>query len=151
MRMSFQEQAKDAIRASGGRITNQREILLDLLAGIEADIDADALHQRASAIDPNISVPTVYRTLHTLEEAQVIASRYASQDHERKLYHRNENGQTSHFSFTCRRCGRRTSYQTDLIQQLKQEVETRFTAEVSTICMCASGLCAECCEEEERA
>jgi Fe2+ or Zn2+ uptake regulation protein len=148
--MSFQEEAKDAIRASGGRITTQREILLDLLAGIDGDIDADALHQRASAIDPNISVPTVYRTLHTLEDAQIIISRYASQDHERKLYHRNENGSPSHLTFTCSRCGRRTSFQSSLIQQLKQDVETQFAAELSTLCLCASGLCAECREEEEQ-
>jgi len=146
--MSFQEQAKDAIRASGGRITSQREILLDLLATVDGDIDADALHQRASVIDPNISVPTVYRTLHTLEEAQIIVSRYASQDHERKLYHRNEDGSHSHLTFTCSRCGRRMTVQSTLIQQLTREIEAQFAAQVSALCLCGSGLCAECREEE---
>lgn len=145
--MSFQEQAKDAIRASGGRITNQREILLNLLASIDGDIDAEALYQRASAIDPNISVPTVYRTLHALEEAQIIRSRYASQDHERKLYHRPEDGGIYHF--TCRRCGQRMPFQSASIQHLKHEVAEQFAWEITTLCICASGLCAECRDEEK--
>lgn len=145
--MTFQEQAKEAIRTSGGRITSQRELLLDVLAHVEGDIDAEALHQQASEHDPNLSLPTVYRTLHTLEAAHIIQSRYVSRDHERKVYRIHKHEDTFHF--TCRRCGRLIPYQSELVTRLKQELSTTIGGDVLTLCMCASGLCADCREEEQ--
>lgn len=145
--MTFQERAADAIRASGGRITNQRELLLDLLANIETDVDAETLYQLASERDPDISLPTVYRTLHTLETAQIIASHYVSSDHERKVYRPNTHEDVFHF--TCRHCGQVTSIQSNLIEQLRQDVSTQLGADVLTLCLCASGLCADCRREEK--
>lgn len=143
--MTFQEQASDAIRASGGRMTTQREILLDLLADIDDDINAEHLYQLATERDPAISLPTVYRTLHTLEDTEIIASHYVSSDHERKVYRINT--ETDVFHFTCRKCGRVSTFQSDLIKQLKQELSTQLAAEVATVCMCAGGLCADCRKE----
>lgn len=143
--MTFQQQAKDVIHASGGRITSQRELLLDLLAETADDIDAETLHQRASEQDPTISLPTVYRTLKTLEDAQVITSRYVSTDHDRKLYR--VQGEHSHYLFTCRNCGCVTQFQSDFIRLLKDELISKLNADVQSLCVCASGLCAACQKE----
>lgn len=145
--MTFQERAFAAIRASGGRITSQRELLLDLLAHLETDIDAEQLHRLASTHDPNISLPTVYRTLHTLEAAHIVTSQYVSSDHERKVYRVHSHDDAFHF--TCRRCGRVLAFQSDLVDQLKADLTAQFGAEVLTLCMCAGGLCANCREYEE--
>ena len=144
--MTFQEQAKEAIRASGGRITTQRELLLHLLDTLDSDVDAETLHQLASQSDPNISLPTVYRTLHTLENARVIASQYISSDHERKVYRVMQD--TQRFHFTCSRCGQVTVFQSDLISRLISELNSQLDAEVMNLCMCAGGLCSDCREEQ---
>jgi Fe2+ or Zn2+ uptake regulation protein len=140
---TFQQRAVIALRARGGRITPQRELLLDLLAGADADIDADSLHQLASDADPNISLPTVYRTLNTLEDAEIITSQYVSREHERKVYHISDDKEDI-FHFTCRQCGRVTAVQSVMIGQLKREISIKLGAEVSSVCMCAGGLCADC-------
>jgi len=145
--MTFQDAAKEAIRASGGRITNQREILLDLIADIDRDIDAEQLHQQAIQYDPNISVPTVYRTLHTLEEAELLQARYVSNDHDRKVYFIDSSEDVCHF--TCQRCGKRITFTPLLLDQLKQDIRGQLAVELRTLCMCASGLCAECSLKEE--
>ncbi len=144
--MTFQEQAKEAIRASGGRITGQRELLLDLIATHD-EIDAESLHQLASQQDAAISLPTVYRTLHTLEDAHVITSRYLSSDHDRKVY-RIQAELDLTFNFTCRRCGRVIPFQSRLVEQAKRELSAQLGAEVLTLCMCAGGLCPDCREEK---
>jgi Fe2+ or Zn2+ uptake regulation protein/Fe2+ transport system protein FeoA len=146
MMMAFRDEAKDAIRASGGRITTQRELLLDLLAEHTGGIDAEGLHQLAVQHDPTISLPTVYRTLHTLEDAHVIASHYVSTDHDRKLYRVKTEAESFHF--TCRNCGQVMVFQSALIGQLRQELGTQLGADVMTLCMCAGGLCADCRQEE---
>ncbi|MCA9884773.1 MAG: transcriptional repressor [Anaerolineae bacterium] len=144
--MTFQQQARDAIRDSGGRITPQREILFDLLAHVENDIDADALFRLAAQQDPNISLPTVYRTLNTLEDADVIAAQYVSTDHERKVYR--VNNRKNVFHFTCRRCGKVTPVTSKLVDQLRRELGSQIGADVVTLCMCAGGLCEDCRKEE---
>lgn len=143
--MSFQERAADAIRSSGGRMTRQRSILLDLLAHGSDDIDAEQLHQHAIQHDPRISLPTVYRTLHTLEAAHLVAPRFSSSDHERKVYRLVNSPDAVHF--TCRKCGRVISYESDLISQLKRDLADQLGADLATFCMCAGGLCADCRKE----
>lgn len=140
--MDFQTQAKSAIRDSGGRITPQRELLLALLAEVDADIDAEHLHQLAATHDPNISLPTVYRTLNTLEDAKILDAHYVSSDHERKVYRIKADEHVFHF--TCRACGKVTSFTSQFTPQLTHELRTQLGADVQSMCMCASGLCADC-------
>lgn len=146
--MTFQQKAKEAIRASGGRITNQREIILDLLAHAQDALDADSLYHSAIEFDPNISLPTIYRTLNTLESAQIIRSQYTSSDHDRKTYTVNNDNEAYAFHFTCRKCGQVTTFHSSLVAQLKNELSASLHAEIATLCMCAGGLCADCQQEE---
>lgn len=147
--MTFQQQATEAIRTSGGRMTAQRELLLDLLATTATDIDVETLHQLASQQDAGISLPTVYRTLNTLEQAGLITPLYVSKDHERRVYRIKGNAEkTSTFHFTCRNCGQVIAFQSDLIAQIRTELTTQLGADISTLCMCAGGLCADCREEQ---
>jgi ferrous iron transport protein A len=145
--MTFQERAIQAIQASGGRVTHQRLILLEILADLHDDIDAERLHQRAIAQDPAISLPTVYRTLHTLEAAQLITPMYVSPEHERKVY-RLQNNDSQRFHFTCRDCGKVIPFQTALVHPLQAELLQKLGAEVTSFCMCVGGLCADCREKE---
>lgn len=146
--MTFQDRAKDAIRASGGRVTPQRALLLDLLATAAADLDAETLHQRAAAHDPLISLPTVYRTLHTLEGAGLVSSHFTSSDHERKLYH--VDTQTTRFHFTCQSCGVVIPFTSTLTDPLIETLNQQLGADVRSLCMCAGGLCAACREENDQ-
>ncbi len=57
---------------SGIRMTNQRQIILDVIEGSEDHPDVDQLHRRAIEHDRTISIATVYRTVKLFEEAEVI-------------------------------------------------------------------------------
>ncbi len=63
---------ENALRDAGVRITRQRRLLVQVLAEADDHPDANALHRRAHANDPKVSLATVYRTLSVLEEAGVI-------------------------------------------------------------------------------
>src|SRR6478735_8074869 len=56
----------------GLRITEQRKTIARVLGEAEDHPDVEALHARASAIDPNISIATVYRTVRLFEEAGIL-------------------------------------------------------------------------------
>ncbi len=56
----------------GLRITDQRRIIAKVLSESEDHPDVEALHRRASRIDSNISIATVYRTVRLFEEAGIL-------------------------------------------------------------------------------
>ena len=56
----------------GLRITEQRRVIARVLSDSEDHPDVEQLHHRASAIDPKISIATVYRTVRLFEEAGIL-------------------------------------------------------------------------------
>ncbi len=56
----------------GLRMTEQRRVIARVLSSADDHPDAEELHRRAVAVDPNISLATVYRTVKLFEEAGII-------------------------------------------------------------------------------
>lgn len=54
------------------RMTEQRRVIARVLSNAEDHPDVEELYRRASAIDPHISIATVYRTVRLFEEAGVV-------------------------------------------------------------------------------
>jgi Fur family ferric uptake transcriptional regulator len=53
-------------------MTEQRRVIARVLSDAEDHPDVEALYQRATEIDPRISIATVYRTVRLLEEAGIL-------------------------------------------------------------------------------
>ncbi len=56
----------------GLRITEQRRVIARVLSESDDHPDVEKLHVRAAAIDPGISIATVYRTVRLFEEAGIL-------------------------------------------------------------------------------
>ena len=56
----------------GMRMTEQRRIVARVLSEAHDHPDVEELHRRAHALDPHISIATVYRTVRLFEEAGII-------------------------------------------------------------------------------
>ena len=56
----------------GLRITEQRRVIARVLSESADHPDVDQLHARAAAIDPGISIATVYRTVRLFEDAGIL-------------------------------------------------------------------------------
>ena len=56
----------------GLRITEQRRVVARVLSEAEDHPDVEELHRRAAAIDPHISIATVYRTVRLFEESGIL-------------------------------------------------------------------------------
>jgi Fur family ferric uptake transcriptional regulator len=57
----------------GMRMTDQRRVVARVLSSSQDHPDVEELYHRAHAIDPHISIATVYRTVRLFEEAGIIA------------------------------------------------------------------------------
>lgn len=58
--------------ANGLRLTEQRRTIAAVLQDADDHPDVEELYNRASAIDPRISLATVYRTVKLFEEAGIL-------------------------------------------------------------------------------
>jgi Fur family ferric uptake transcriptional regulator len=56
----------------GMRMTDQRRVIARVLSDAHDHPDVEELHRRAHALDPHISIATVYRTVRLFEEAGII-------------------------------------------------------------------------------
>jgi Fur family ferric uptake transcriptional regulator len=56
----------------GMRMTEQRRVIARVLSSAADHPDVEEIHRRASAIDPKISIATVYRTMRLFEESGVV-------------------------------------------------------------------------------
>ncbi|MGB0922555.1 MAG: Fur family transcriptional regulator [Alphaproteobacteria bacterium] len=56
----------------GLRMTEQRRVIARVLADAHDHPDVEELYRRASAVDSNISIATVYRTVRLFEEADIL-------------------------------------------------------------------------------
>jgi len=54
------------------RMTEQRRIIARVLSEAADHPDVEQVYQRASAVDSNISIATVYRTVRMFEEANIL-------------------------------------------------------------------------------
>jgi Fur family ferric uptake transcriptional regulator len=60
--------------AKGLRMTDQRRVIARVLSVSKDHPDVEELHRRAAAIDPDISIATVYRTVRLLTEHGILES-----------------------------------------------------------------------------
>jgi Fur family transcriptional regulator, ferric uptake regulator len=58
--------------ANGLRLTGQRRTIAAVLESASDHPDVEELYNRASAVDPRISLATVYRTVKLFEEAGIL-------------------------------------------------------------------------------
>ncbi len=57
----------------GMRMTDQRRVIARVLSEASDHPDVEEVYRRASAVDPKISIATVYRTVRLFEEAGILS------------------------------------------------------------------------------
>jgi Fur family ferric uptake transcriptional regulator len=138
----FVNQAKEAIAAEGGRMTEQRQIILDVIDRSREHLTADDITARAQRLDRSINPSTVYRTLTLLKARGLIKSQYYDQDSHREVFEPTPD--TEHYHFTCSRCGKVIEFESKHMPALRAQLQNEFGVEVRTACLCLTGLCEKC-------
>jgi len=69
---SANQTLEEACIAKGMRMTEQRRVIARVLDAADDHPDVEEVYRRAFAIDPRISISTVYRTVKLFEDAGII-------------------------------------------------------------------------------
>ncbi len=68
---------------AGLRMTDQRRVILQVLAEAADHPSVEVVHQRSREIDPSISIATVYRTLNLLDQLNLVRKHDFHESHAR--------------------------------------------------------------------
>ena len=110
----------------GLRITEQRRVIARVLSEAEDHPDVEKLHERSAAIDPGISIATVYRTVRLFEEAGVVEKHDFGDGRSRY----EEAGDDHHDHLIDTRTGEVIEFFDAEIERLKSEIAKRLGFEL---------------------
>jgi Fur family ferric uptake transcriptional regulator len=106
----------------GMRMTEQRRVIARVVSDSHDHPDVEELHRRAAAIDPHISIATVYRTVRLFEESGIL-ERHDFRDG-RSRYE--EVPETHHDHLIDMKSGRVIEFVEPEIERLQQEIARKL-------------------------
>jgi Fur family ferric uptake transcriptional regulator len=102
----------------GLRMTGQRRIIAQVLSHSNDHPDVEEVYRRSSAVDPNISLSTVYRTVRLFEEEGIL-ERHEFRDG-RARYERVDKQHHDHLIDM--RTGKVIEFRNEKIEELQKEI-----------------------------
>lgn len=106
----------------GLKMTDQRRVIAKVLSEAADHPDVEELYQRASAVDPHISIATVYRTVKLWEEANIL-ERHDFGDGRARY---EETPEIHHDHLIDIKSGEVIEFRNEEIERLQQEVAERL-------------------------
>ena len=109
-------------------MTEQRRVIARVLSESVDHPDVETVYQRASEIDPGISIATVYRTLRMFDIANII-DRHDFGDG-RARYELSEPGESHHHHLIDMRTGEVHEFDDDELERIKQRIAADLGYEI---------------------
>jgi Fur family ferric uptake transcriptional regulator len=129
----------DRIVASGGRRTMSRQAVIQVLVGCHGHISADAIAHQVQQEFPSVDLSTVYRTLETLRELEIVDRVYFADG--RTVYHLRDH---QHHHLCCEKCGAIQEIPMSKLHGLEESILDDFGFELHQRPVALFGVCKSC-------
>src|ERR1700722_8819661 len=140
---SSRPSSRSTLSEQGVRLTRQRKILLDLIDKTGLHLDAERLYQMAKEKDPKLNRVTVYRTLKLLKEGGLVDELDLMHQAGEQHYYETRLKQ-EHAHVICLRCGRIEEFFGDLLQTMRDQIQSHFGFEIVLARTEVGGYCSHC-------
>jgi Fur family ferric uptake transcriptional regulator len=138
-----QKQVKSSqttLKKSGRRVTSQRALILEIIQQGKGHLDADEIYRRGRAVQPRLSLSTVYRTLRAFKEPGLIEELHFDDSH----HHYEMKSARKHHHLVCLGCGKVIEFRYPLDRYLKRSVPEIKDFEIVDAELRLSGYCSQC-------
>lgn len=141
-----QERFKEMLRDRKLKVTNQRLMVLDVIADHPGEhLTAEEIYELVKIKYPEIGLATIYRTVQVLVDLRVIDKVSFDDGFARyELGGEDEEGHHRHHHAICRNCGAVMSFEDDLLELLEQEIYERMGFRVTDHEVKLYGYCDGC-------
>jgi len=136
-------QLQKQLAARSIRLTRQRRVVLQVMDNAPRHMDAGEILIRAQKIDPRITRVTVYRTLDLLKHQGLIDELDLLHLRGHRHYYESH-GPRDHIHIACLRCGKVREFESELYEQLKQQIEQDCEMNVTVARTEIGGYCKTC-------
>lgn len=146
-----QEKFKQMLKEKGLKVTNQRLLVLEVLAEHrDRHMAAEDIYELVKEDYPDIGLATVYRTVQLLLEMQLVDRIHLDDGCVRYEIGHLFDGETKHHHhhLICRNCGKVLSFEDDLLEELEQHIEESTGFHVLDHELKFYGQCQECAKSE---
>jgi Fe2+ or Zn2+ uptake regulation protein len=138
-------EATATARASGGRMTSQRRLILQTLNDLGGHPTADEIYAAARQHDVSLHPSTVYRTLAWLENARLVDHCHLDAGPENRHSERFDPvTPVEHHHFVCTACNRVIEFEASYIERIKQDFADQYGAAIERSTLTLYGLCPAC-------
>ena len=146
-----QEQFKQMLKEKGLKVTNQRLLVLEVLAHHkDQHMTAEDIYDQVKEDYPEIGLATIYRTVQLLLEMQLIDR--INLDDGCVRYEIGDvlegEGKHHHHHLICRTCGKVLPFKDDLLDELELRIEEETGFHVIDHELKFFGQCADCKKQE---
>lgn len=130
----------ESVRASGRRLTLQRQLVLEAVQRARHHVTADEIARRVRARYPRIGPSTVYRNLEALEELGYVIHTHL--DDRVTRWHRADTPPHGHL--VCRSCGGETEVRTAVLEAMARRIRADYRFEADLAHSAIVGVCRRC-------
>lgn len=127
------------LRASGHRLTPQRQLVLEAIATL-GHATPDEIFAQVRKVAGGVNISTVYRTLDLLEELGLVT--HAHLGHGAPTYHVADDAE--HVHLVCRACGSVSEVGTDVVSDTVARLSAEHGFSVDVHHITVFGQCASC-------
>jgi Fur family ferric uptake transcriptional regulator len=133
------EEIVGRIVASGRRRTMSRQAVIQVIVDCHGHISADDIATRVQEDFPSMDVSTVYRTLETLRELDIVDRVYFADGS--TVYHLRDH---QHHHLCCEKCGSVQELPVSLMKSVEADLLEEFGFELHQRPLGLFGLCKDC-------
>lgn len=130
----------ESVRASGRRLTLQRQLVLDAVQRARHHVTADEIARRVRARYPRIGPSTVYRNLQALDELGLVTHTHL--DDRVTRWHRANRHPHGHL--VCRVCGQETEIRPAVLEAMAKRLREEHRFEPDLAHSAIVGVCQRC-------
>ncbi|MFS8513783.1 MAG: peroxide-responsive transcriptional repressor PerR [Planifilum fulgidum] len=131
--------AVEKLKATGVRMTPQRQAILEYLLSTMSHPTADEIYKALEKDFPNMSVATIYNNLRLFKEAGLVRELTYGDSSSRF-----DANMSDHYHIICRRCGKITDFKYPPLVEVEQEAARKTGFQVDSHRMEVYGLCTDC-------
>ena len=132
----------------GKRSTRQRTLILKIIQQGKGHLDADEIYRQARAIQPRLSLSTVYRTLKALKEPGLIRELRLDDSHHH--YETMSTSKSKHHHLVCLSCGKVIEFEYPISRYIKRIIPEARDFQIVDTEIRLTGYCTRCWHEKEQ-
>jgi Fur family ferric uptake transcriptional regulator len=140
--VSPQERFQEFLQSRGKRVTRQRRVIVDFVAGRHEHFDAEQLlaDLRKTAAGARASRPTIYRTLSEMVDAGLLKKMIL----DGRAVYEHDYGYPQHDHLYCTGCRKLIEFSSDELAKIRNAVAAQHQFRAQSHRLIVTGLCFDC-------